>query len=94
MDEMTRLLESARLGEESSDDKAGGEPTAHAAPPPYAALSSHSVAPEAAAEGSGNHDADFHPQKAKMAMIAAHASKQWSRQTWRNFCSLVGAEEE
>lgn len=78
MEEMTAQLKGAVV-EDSSDDEESGddEPAVRGgvAPPPYAELSSHFGALETAAEGSGNHEAAFHLQKAKMAMIAAHASK-------------------
>ena len=44
-------------------------------PPAYATLSAHFGHLERAADESGNGDAVFHLQKAKMAMIAVHASK-------------------
>ncbi|CAB1098201.1 unnamed protein product [Ectocarpus sp. CCAP 1310/34] len=71
--------------EESSDDEATEEPSSHMAPRPYAALSSHFGALETAAEGSGNRDAAFHLQKAKMAMIAAHGSKAARQTDMRQF---------
>ena len=46
------------------------------APPAYATLSAHFDLLERAADESGNGDAAFHLQKAKMAMIAAHTSKR------------------
>lgn len=85
VDEMTQLLEGTLLAEESSDDEATEEPTARMAPPPYAAVSSHFGALETAAEESGNHDAAFHLQKAKMAMIAAHTSKPARQTDMRQF---------
>lgn len=85
VDEMTEVLAGAALAEESSDDEASEEPSSYTAPPPYAALSSHFGALEAAAEGSGNHDAAFHIQKAKMAMIAAHGSKATRQTDMRQF---------
>lgn len=69
----------------AGNDEASEEPSSYTAPPPYAALSSHFGALEAAAEGSGNHDAAFHIQKAKMAMIAAHGSKATRQTDMRQF---------
>ena len=55
--------------EEGEDDSGG-----RAVPPPYAELSSHFCALESVAEKCGMKKADHHLQKAKMAMIDAHAS--------------------
>lgn len=85
VDEMTELLDGTAPAEESSDDEASEEPSSHMAPPPYAVLSSHFGALETAAEGSGNRDAAFHLQKAKMAMIAAHGSKAARQTDMRQF---------
>ena len=59
--------------EDSSDDE--GTERRVGAPPAYAELSSHFGVLEKTAEDSRNEDSAFHLQRAKIAMIAAHASK-------------------
>ena len=59
--------------QDSSDDE--GTERGVGEPPAYAELSSYFGVLEKAAEDSRNGDAAFHLQRAKIAMIAAHASK-------------------
>ena len=59
------------------------------APPAYAELSSHFGVLEKAAEDSGNGDGAFHLQWAKLAMIAAHASKPARQADMRDFVERV-----
>ena len=54
-------------------------------PPAYAELSSHFGVLEKAVEESGNGDAAFYLQRAKMAMIAAHAPKPARQADTRDF---------
>lgn len=55
------------------------------APPAYAQLSTHLVPLERSAEESGNRDAVFYLQKARMAMIAAHAARPVRQADIRSF---------
>ena len=61
--------------EEGEDDSGG-----RAVPPPYAELSSHFRALGSVAEKCGMKEATHHLQKAKMAIVHAHASRP-ARQT-------------
>ncbi|CAB1105377.1 unnamed protein product [Ectocarpus sp. CCAP 1310/34] len=81
-DDMAALLAGARISsgcdeEDETEDGGGGENTGRErrAPPAYSELSPHFGVLESAADESGNGDAAFHLQKAKMVMIAAHAAK-------------------
>ena len=66
----------------SDDEKEEGEDDSgrRAVPPPFAELSSHFRALESVAEKCGMKEAARHLQKAKIAMIHAHASRP-ARQT-------------
>ncbi|CAB1108555.1 unnamed protein product [Ectocarpus sp. CCAP 1310/34] len=79
----------ARAGKrkEIPADGGGGENTGRErrAPPAYSELSPHFGVLESAADESGNGDAAFHLQKAKMAMIAAHAAKRVRQADMREF---------
>ena len=81
VDEMTAQLIGTYLeeGGVSDDEKeeSDGESTrcGGIAPPPYAQLSQYFGPLERAEEESGNRQATFYLEKAKMTMIKAHASK-------------------
>ena len=81
VDEITEQLNGTYVeeGGVSDDEKqeSNGESTGCGgiAPPPYAQLSRYFGPLERAAEESGNRGANFYLQKAKMAMLKAHASK-------------------
>ncbi|CAB1106964.1 unnamed protein product [Ectocarpus sp. CCAP 1310/34] len=79
----------ARAGKrkEIPADGGGGENTGRErrGPPAYSGLSPHFGVLESAADESGNGDAAFHLQKAKMAMIAAHAAKRVRQADMREF---------
>ena len=62
------------------------------APPAFAELSSHFGVLEKAVEGSGNGDAAFYLQRAKMAMIAGHVCKP-ARQADTRKIFLEGVKE-
>lgn len=91
MDDMTEHLNGTFIAdadasddeeEESQGDGGGG---AGIEPPPYSELSQPFGSLERAARLSGNRDAAFHLQRAKMAMIKAHASKPVRQSDMREF---------
>ena len=77
-----RKLGSAASGKGGSEGakKAASKSRGRAVPPPYAELSFNFRALESVAEKCGIKEAAHHLQKAKMAMIHAHASRP-ARQT-------------
>lgn len=94
-DDMTALLAGARISsgydeDDETEDGGGGENTGRErrAPPAYGELSAHFGVLESAADESGNGDAAFHLQKAKMAMIAAHAAKGVRQTDMREFVEM------
>ena len=75
--------------EEGEDDSGG-----RAVPPPYAELSSHLRALESVAEKCGMKEATHHHlQKAKMAMIHAHASRPARRTDSRAFAAVTERDD-
>lgn len=90
LDEMTEHLNGTYTKEVGvSDDEGGSDGESSGGggiePPPYSQLSQHFGPLERAAGESGNSEAAFHLQKAKMAMIKAHASKPVRQSDMREF---------
>ncbi|CAM9672359.1 unnamed protein product [Choristocarpus tenellus] len=75
----------------SNDEKEGGEDDSGRrkveVPPPYSELSSHFHHLETIAKKYGMQEAAFHIEKARMAMINAHASKPVQQTDIRAFAS-------
>ena len=73
---------------EDEDDSGG-----RAVPPPYAELSSHFRALESVVEKCGMKEAAHHLQKAKMAMIHAHASRPARHTDIRAFAAVTERDD-
>ena len=74
--------------EEGEDDSGG-----RAVPPPYAELLSHFRALESVAEKCGMKEAAHHLQKAKMAMIHAHAFRPARQTDIRAFAAVTERDD-
>ena len=74
--------------EEGEDDSGG-----RAVPTPYAKLSSHFRALESVAEKCGMKKAAYHLEKAKMAIIHAHASRPARQTGIRAFAAVTERDD-